>query len=81
MPCQLDAFLRADDEDDVGLVVETRDRYLGGGRQLQVGQLLPLHSQDETVVFLGDLDPTTRLGNRGLTCKEMGYMFITSLPG
>ena len=32
---------------------------------------LSLHSQDETVVFLGDLDPTTRLGNRGSTCKEM----------
>ena len=60
----LDAFLRADDENDVRVVVETRDRDLGRGRQLEVGQLLALHPKDEAVVFLRYLDATTRLHNR-----------------
>ena len=57
----LDALLRAEDEHQVGGVLHARDRDLCGGRQLQVGQLPALRSEDEAVVFLRDRQGAARL--------------------
>ena len=57
----LDALLRAEDEHQVGGVLHARDRDLRGGRQLQVGQLPALRSEDEAVVFLRDRQGAARL--------------------
>ena len=71
MACHLDAFLGANDQNGVGVVLEARDRDLGGGRQLQIGQFLALRAQNVAMVLLWNLYPAARLHNQVSTCRSI----------
>ena len=58
--CQLDAFFRARDADDVRVLRGTRNAYLRRRLQLELAKLDAFRSDDELVVFARDAYPETR---------------------